>query len=59
MAVEVYFRNGNTSMLPTGTQVAREEFPGTRHYGSVIKDADGKDVGRFLTTEIIGYLFYE
>ncbi len=64
MAVMVYFRNGGHCELGAGEQVEHDRFINTKagpsvdvrtEAGIVVKEGDGTAVGRFLTSEIVGY----
>jgi hypothetical protein len=53
--VRVMCTNGNDYYVPNGVAVNDGAFPGTNMSGIVVLDAQGKEVGRFRTGEIVGY----
>jgi hypothetical protein len=64
MAVTVHFKNGSHATVGHAMTVDAEPVPtggvtSSENDGLVLKDSDGKVVGRFFQAEIVGYFIHE
>ena len=64
MTVTVYFKNGGHATVGHAATVEAEQVPSggptsSGADGIVLKDSDGKVVGRFFHAEIVGYFIHE